>query len=54
MQSCDESFTKLISLLEYKFGKLVIREQDTQSLTQRINSTIQNSKAADRSVLDTR
>ncbi len=28
MFACDQLFTKLISMLEYKFGKLVIRDYE--------------------------
>ena len=27
LASCEESFTKLMTLLEYKFGKLLIKDQ---------------------------
>lgn len=44
MASCEESFTKLISMLDYKFGKLIIKDYETimQSslLTQRVHQTI--------------
>jgi hypothetical protein len=60
MFACDQLFTKLISLLEYKFGKLVIRDYETL-----INSSVMNwkknsvsisgrSNANERSVLDSR
>ena len=29
MFACDQLFTKLISLLDYKFGKLIIRDFET-------------------------
>ena len=58
MFACDQLFTKLISLLEYKFGKLVIRDFETllqqQSSTWKKNPSIVRSHINDRSVLDSR
>ena len=61
MFACDQLFTKLISLLEYKFGKLVIRDYETlinsSVLTFKKNSvSISTGKhiSNERSVLDSR
>jgi hypothetical protein len=59
MFACDQLFTKLISMLEYKFGKLMIRDYETliqQPTVSWKRDTIVNKSHSqyDRSVLDSR
>jgi len=60
MFGCDQLFTKLISLLEYKFGKLVIKDYETlinsSILSWKKNSVSISGKniSNERSVLDSR
>ncbi len=59
MFSCDQLFTKLISMLEYKFGKLVIRDyenliQQSSAHWKKESSVNRSHTIYDRSVLDSR
>jgi hypothetical protein len=59
MFACDQLFTKLISMLEYKFGKLMIRDYETliqqPTVSWKRDTNVNKSHSQyDRSVLDTR
>jgi hypothetical protein len=58
MYACEERFTKLITLLEYRFGKLVVRDADYLIQTSRSISMVMpqmaEGKNTERSVLDSR